>query len=372
MDAFLTDGDEIEFTPGPGWLWHEFDGVVAARPTRKRPWRVLSKQVLVKADLESLARRLEDKEYVTLAHPEAGKVAKARVIVDPTTLARPCHLLGDVPAVRATEGTFQVQCMPAARNTLAGEVDKQTVKSGTWKVKSAQQSQARSVREATKSGASSKAPPREKVRRGEYYVVVQGDTTASIAAQVGIAAETIWQDAKNADLRRLRENQPNILYPGDRVYVSDTQEEAFETTTLKLRFLKNFKPRGKLKYTIEVPELPEPLNGTTDDDGNTEQHEVPATAQSGTLTLHVTGPDGSRRDEVYEVLIGHLDPALEKHGAVDRLTNLGFLSGEGGKDPPAGVFQDALRACRRHFRLAEEGAGIDSEIQGKLRSEHGC
>jgi hypothetical protein len=144
MPEFLTDGDEIEFQPGAGWQWAPtFDGVVAGRANAERPMSVLSRQVLVGADLEQLAHQLEGKEYTTDRHTNPGKVATAVVVVDPTTLASPCQLLGEVPAVRATQGTFQVKCLPPA-SAPSGDIDNLPVKSGTWKIRSVQQSLARS------------------------------------------------------------------------------------------------------------------------------------------------------------------------------------------------------------------------------------
>jgi hypothetical protein len=149
MPEFLTEGDQIEFRPDPGWQWApHFDGVVAARPTTERPMQVLAKQVLVEDDLVNLAHQLEGKGYTTPQHPAPGQVAQAQVIVNPATLARPGQLLGKVPAVRTTEGTFQVICSSAAANPVTGDTDTVQVKTGTWKVKSVQQAQAQSVCEA--------------------------------------------------------------------------------------------------------------------------------------------------------------------------------------------------------------------------------
>jgi hypothetical protein len=149
MPEFLTEGDAIEFRPDPGWQWAAlFDGVVAARPTTERPMHVLGKQVLVEDDLVHLAHQLEGKGYTTTQHPAPGQIAAAHVVVDPATLARPGKLLGKVPAVRTTTGTFQVQCSPAAANPATGDTDTVPVKTGTWKVRSVQQSQAQSVCEA--------------------------------------------------------------------------------------------------------------------------------------------------------------------------------------------------------------------------------
>jgi hypothetical protein len=148
MPEFLIDGDKIEFRPDAGWRWAvPFDGAIAARPTTERPMSILSKQVLVEEDLRALARQLEGKGYITEQHPAPGTVATAHVVIERTTLARPCQILGEAAAVRTTEGTFQVNCSPPASDPATGNTDSLLVKTGVWKVKSVQQSQAQCVSE---------------------------------------------------------------------------------------------------------------------------------------------------------------------------------------------------------------------------------
>src|SRR5262249_46944250 len=130
--------------------------------------------------------------------------------------------------------------------------------------------------------------------------------------------------------------------------------------------------RKNLEYTLEVEGVDKPLPGRTDEEGYTQEHEVPAVAESGRLTLHVPQADGSRKDESYELQIGHLDPVKETHGVVDRLVNLGFLPPGTPKDVPADELDEALDAFRQRFGLDPGKPGIDRELQVKLRSLHGC
>jgi hypothetical protein len=50
------------------------------------------------------------------------------------------------------------------------------------------------------------------------YVIKQGDYLAKIAHRFGFDAIAVWNDETNATLRTVRPN-PNILYPGDVLYV---------------------------------------------------------------------------------------------------------------------------------------------------------
>jgi N-acetylmuramoyl-L-alanine amidase len=55
------------------------------------------------------------------------------------------------------------------------------------------------------------------------YTVQQGDHLASIAKAFGFSDwRTIWTHPNNADLKKNRQN-PNVLYPGDQLFVPDRQ-----------------------------------------------------------------------------------------------------------------------------------------------------
>jgi hypothetical protein len=64
------------------------------------------------------------------------------------------------------------------------------------------------------------------------YEVSQGECIASLARDSGHFWRTIWNDAANSELRRIRKN-PNILLPGDRVHIPPIRSKAEQRDTGK-------------------------------------------------------------------------------------------------------------------------------------------
>lgn len=56
------------------------------------------------------------------------------------------------------------------------------------------------------------------------YVVKQGDCLSSIGDKYGIFWEKIWNHPKNSRLKA-KQQDPNILYPGDVVFVPEKEEK---------------------------------------------------------------------------------------------------------------------------------------------------
>src|SRR4030095_14342956 len=57
----------------------------------------------------------------------------------------------------------------------------------------------------------------------EYYTVKQGDHVAGIAFRFGLSDfRTIWDHPNNTELKNKRQN-PNVLFPGDVLYVPDRE-----------------------------------------------------------------------------------------------------------------------------------------------------
>src|SRR3990172_130657 len=99
------------------------------------------------------------------------------------------------------------------------------------------------------------------------HIVKQGDYLSKIAKQYGFADyKAIWDHPENADFKKKRKN-PNILYPGDKLFVpvkevkemsvATEQRHRFEVkrSPLKLRLaLKDFgfKPLANTKCVLHV------------------------------------------------------------------------------------------------------------------------
>src|SRR5215471_4711007 len=78
----------------------------------------------------------------------------------------------------------------------------------------------------------------------EYHVVQQGEYLSKIAKTYGFENYSpIWDHPENARLKQKRKSNPNLLYPGDRIYIPDrTTREEGRSTDLRHSFKLNAKP----------------------------------------------------------------------------------------------------------------------------------
>ena len=202
------------------------------------------------------------------------------------------------------------------------------------------------------------------------YTVQQNDCLANLAAQFGFSWKTIWNHPQNAQLKQKRKN-PNILLPGDIVFIPEKKlkEESAasqklhrfkkkrEKVMFRLRLLEEGEPRRNTAYTLLVGDLT--FRGTTNGEGKLE-HEIPADAHSAILTT---------AEDSYSLQLGGLDPVEEVSGAQHRLQNLGFL-------PAAadGELNESTSAALRDFQQ-QHGLTVNGELteatKSKLLEIHG-
>jgi|SRR5579863_2562921 len=203
------------------------------------------------------------------------------------------------------------------------------------------------------------------------FIVSPGDSIPSIAKENGFFWETIWNHPQNAALKAKRKD-PNVLSPGDEVFVPDLdlKEENRPTNAkhkfklkgeqvkFKLQLLMMGEPRANEAYTLVVDG--KPYKGTTGGDGKLE-HVIPADAKSGKLQLK-----GGK--EEYPVRIGHLNPIDDVSGVQQRLNNLGFNAGsEDGEMSDATT--GAIKAFQKKYQLTVTGQ-MDGATKSKLESIH--
>lgn len=205
------------------------------------------------------------------------------------------------------------------------------------------------------------------------HIVKQGEYLSRIAAQYGFADyRTIWDHPENAELKQKRQN-PNVLYPDDRIYIPDKQvRQESRPTEQRHRFkvrlqkvllrmvVKNIDDQPIANTECELQVEGNVFQLTTDSNGLIEQP-IPKTAESGKLTL---------LDVEVPVQIGHLDPVEEVSGQQARLNNLGYNAGEVG-----GTNEEQLRSAIEEFQCDHELTvdGIcGSDTQAKLKEVHGC
>src|SRR3954466_7677821 len=91
---------------------------------------------------------------------------------------------------------------------------------------------------------------RRKVMAGAY-TVKQGDHVPGLAARFGFTDYlVIWNHPNNAELKKNREN-PNVLFPGDTVYIPEKDSGEFDRPTEKKhKFVLKRKPL-KLRLTLK-------------------------------------------------------------------------------------------------------------------------
>lgn len=205
------------------------------------------------------------------------------------------------------------------------------------------------------------------------YIVKQGDCISSIAFKYGFFPETIWNDSKNSELKQERKD-PNVLLPGDEVYIRDKEEKKESRPPekrhrfkrkgvpekLRLQFLdEEDKPRANLHYTLEIDG--EFSEDKTDKDGKVEIS-IPPNAQAGSITLTESG-------EEYELQLGDLDPVTEITGVQARLRNLGFYEGEiDGKTSEE--LEQAIKDFQKEKGLDPTGK-LDESFRQKLEKAYG-
>jgi hypothetical protein len=210
------------------------------------------------------------------------------------------------------------------------------------------------------------------------YTVKDGDHLSKIAKKFGFRSFlTVWDDPGNAALRQLRPN-PNVLLPGDVVFIPDKERRDEAAETGKRHVFFTMSPRLKLRIVIkdrfDSPIASEPgqldVDGderpvTTASDGLIERA-IPVDAEGGSLEILGVEP---------ALGIGRMHPADDSTGWQARLNNLGYHAGEIGKAAPEDV-RSAVEEFQCDFGLPVVGLQEDGTLDGatrqKLLEVHGC
>jgi N-acetylmuramoyl-L-alanine amidase len=214
----------------------------------------------------------------------------------------------------------------------------------------------------------------------DYYTVQQGDHLSKIAKDNGFTDYTaIWNHPENADLKKQRQN-PNVLLPGDQIFVPDMEEKQESGATDKRHTFTVDKKILKLRLVLEdIYEKPiagaqcallvgdQTFQVTTDSQGKLEQ-EIPLDSTEAFLAIR--GDQTPFANEVIAIKIGHLDPIDELSGQIARLNNLGYFPGDlDGSD--ADAFQSAVEEFQCDHGLKVDG-DCGPKTQAKLKEVHGC
>lgn len=212
-----------------------------------------------------------------------------------------------------------------------------------------------------------------------FHTVRQGECLSRIALRYGFTDwRVVYDHAENAEFRRKRPD-PNIIYPGDRLFVPDRQPKSEPCATGRLHRFQLSVPKKLLRLAVEDLAGERRANapyvlvvegttyeGTTDADGVVEQT-VPVNAESGTLQVGALH---------WPLKIGHLNPLDEApdegiSGIQARLRNLGYDPG-----PVDHVLGRRTRAAIRAFQRDNPPLDVDGicgpETRAKLVERHGC
>ncbi len=211
------------------------------------------------------------------------------------------------------------------------------------------------------------------------HIVKQGEHATRIARRFGfLNFLTIWNHPRNAALKKLRKN-PNVLFPGDSLFVPDKQFKKESRPTSKThRFvipvkrlmlrivIQNYsrKPIAGTECDLQVEDKSEHL--VTNGNGQIEQLILP-TVEIAKLNI---------LDKEFSVLIGHLDPVEEGSGLEARLNNLGYYVPPADSERDKDELRSAIEEFQRDHDLVPKGgrpSGVaDAATQAKLLEAHGC
>jgi hypothetical protein len=208
------------------------------------------------------------------------------------------------------------------------------------------------------------------------YVIKQGDCLSSVAKQRGFAWKKLWNLPENAELRSQRRD-PNILYPGDELFIPELQGRQVDSATdknhhfqvvdspakLKLKLLLNMKERSRIPFTFSCAGTTQ--KGSTGAHGGMEVN-IPADATSATLELQP--PDGT--SESYSLKLGNLDPIDEVSGVKGRLWNLGFYAGPIDKTESA-EYSAGLTFFQKAAGLHNSPGKADPQTKKDLQKAYG-
>jgi hypothetical protein len=211
------------------------------------------------------------------------------------------------------------------------------------------------------------------------YVVRQGDYLTKLAFLYGFSAEEVWNDPQNDPIRSQRGDM-DVLLPGDVVFIpppsreplplvrgaTNTYVAAQEEVTVSLVLRAGDQPLAREPFEARVPG--EPIRDVANGQGR-----ITFTVPAYVGRVDVFLP---QRNEIYPVLIGHMDPETTRSGATARLASLGYFGNFWDDDVLRDdeAYRRALLAFQRDhgddFGLARTGT-LDAATSAALRATHG-
>ncbi|MFO0649023.1 MAG: LysM peptidoglycan-binding domain-containing protein [Polyangiales bacterium] len=205
------------------------------------------------------------------------------------------------------------------------------------------------------------------------WVVRPGDYLEQIATRVGVRAEHIWNDPRNAALRT-KGRTPTQLSPGDVLHIPATPKPKLAVTPGGFNSYLARIPMVKVPLALsgaegpmrdepfEVEGLPKPFTGTTDGEGKA-TFEVPVRVREVTIFL-------PKRALRFQLCVGDLDPITEDAGVFARLVNMGFAMPAASGAPSEADVRNAVAGFQQSKGLEATGEIDDATRQG-IAEAHG-
>lgn len=204
------------------------------------------------------------------------------------------------------------------------------------------------------------------------YTVKQGDCISSIAFKHGLFPDTIWNDSKNSKLKQDRKD-PNVLKPGDEVYIRDKEEKEESCPSEKkhrfkrkgvpekliIQFKLDGEPRSNEDYILDIDATIS--EGKTDKNGQVEIN-IPPNAKKGKISFQDSGDE-------YDLELGHMNPVSITSGVKARLHNLGYDCGPVDENMDEKTIE-AIKAFQQDVGLSVSGE-LDQTTRDALVREHG-
>jgi N-acetylmuramoyl-L-alanine amidase len=215
------------------------------------------------------------------------------------------------------------------------------------------------------------------------HTVKQGETLSRIARQYGFSsAQVLYDHPENQNFRQLRTN-PDIIYPGDKVFIPEKTPTSFKVKTNKKTTFTVKREKEILRTRIKLEDesddslasqkailaiADQQIESQIAADGFVEWKLPKKIARHGVIRLFLDEEDKVTHE--IKIDLGSLDPVTESSGVQARLNALGFYCGE-----VDNKIKEKSEQAIKKFQTAKQLTvdGIAGPItQAELENQYGC
>ena len=212
----------------------------------------------------------------------------------------------------------------------------------------------------------------------KIHIVEQGEHLSGIAAQNGFSSfRVIWDHPQNAELKQKRKN-PNILFPGDRLFIPDKELREESRATDQLHRFEA--AREELQLRVKVLDLTDkPVSGPcflvaggVPNPMAENDNVFEGFIQSDVKEARMEFPDSRPKLKV-SLAPGRLDPINTPSGQRERLNNLGYFAGytEGNAEQFEFAVEEFQCDHQKELGLKKPTGVCDAKTQALLEKVHG-